>query len=85
MFKPLVLGIWVVCISAFFLPDTSAWKELGERLFWALLFVHTAECLVFLPRLRRAKGSLAHHLFQTLVFGILHARNVEPDLTAAGR
>ena len=40
----------------------------------ALLIVHAIECLVFLPRLRAAGGSLGHHLVQTLLFGFLHVR-----------
>ena len=32
---------------------------------------------MFLPKLRAAGGSLGHHLVQTMLFGILHARNLD--------
>ena len=74
--KIAVLVLWAACIAAFFLPATSSLAVPGQRLFWGLVIVHAIECVVFLPRLRRAGGSLAHHLGQTMLFGILHARNV---------
>jgi len=74
--KIAVLVVWAACIAAFFLPATSSLAVPGQRLFWGLLIVHAIECVAFLPRLRRAGGSLAHHLGQTMLFGILHARNV---------
>jgi uncharacterized protein YhhL (DUF1145 family) len=74
--KVAVLVLWAACIAAFFLPATSSLAVPGQRLFWGLLIVHAIECVVFLPKLRRAGGSLAHHLVQTMLFGILHARNV---------
>jgi uncharacterized protein YhhL (DUF1145 family) len=74
--KIAVLVLWAACIAAFFLPATSSLALPGQRLFWGLLIVHAIECVVFLPRLRRAGGSLAHHLVQTMIFGMFHARNV---------
>jgi uncharacterized protein YhhL (DUF1145 family) len=74
--KNAVLALWAMLVATFFLPATSSPAVLGQRLFWGILIVHAIECVVFLPRLRRAGGSLAHHLGQTMLFGILHARNV---------
>ena len=71
-----VLVLWAACLAAFFLPATSSLALPGQRLFWGLVIVHAIECVVFLPRLRRAGGSLAHHLVQTMIFGMFHARNV---------
>jgi len=48
----------------------------GTALFWILLAAHALECLVFLPTLRRAPGSLAGHLARTLLFGVLHYQEV---------
>jgi len=74
--KIAVLVLWAACLAAFFLPDSSALAVPGQRLFWGLVIVHAIECVVFLPKLRRAGGSLANHLMQTMIFGIFHARNV---------
>jgi uncharacterized protein YhhL (DUF1145 family) len=74
--KIAVLVLWAACLAAFFLPDSSALAMPGQRLFWGLVIVHAIECVVFLPRLRRAGGSLAHHLVQTMIFGVFHARSV---------
>ena len=74
--KHAVLVLWAACLAAFFLPATSPFAVPGQRLFWGLMIVHAIECVVFLPRLRRAGGSLAHHLVQTMIFGMFHARSV---------
>ena len=74
--KYAVLVLWAACLAAFFLPATSPFAVPGQRLFWGLMIVHAIECVVFLPRLRRAGGSLAHHLVQTMIFGMFHARSV---------
>ena len=74
--KATVIALWIACLVALFLPATSTLVWLGQHLFWGLVIVHAIEFVVFLPRLRRAGGSLAYHLGQTMLFGILHARNV---------
>lgn len=51
----------------------------GVWLFWFLVIAHAVECVVFLPKLRRAGGSLAAQLVQTLVFGIVHVRTLFGD------
>ena len=73
--KPALIVLWIACFVSLFLPESSlvVW---GQRLFWGLLIVHAIECVVFLPKLRAAGGSLGHHLVQTMLFGILHARNL---------
>ena len=74
--KAAVIALWIACLAAFFLPESSSLAVPGQRLFWGLVIVHAIECVVFLPRLRRAGGSLAHHLVQTMIFGVFHARSV---------
>ena len=73
--KAAVIALWIACVAAFFLPE-STFTLWGQRLFWGLVIVHAIECVVFLPKLRRAGGSLGNHLLQTMLFGILHARNL---------
>lgn len=74
--KAVVVALWLACLAAFLLPETSALAVPGQRLFWGLVIVHAIECIVFLPRLRRAPGPLAGHLVQTMIFGLFYARGV---------
>lgn len=76
MLKGILIGLWIACAAAFALPDDSLWATPGRWLFAGLLVVHAVECVAFLPRLRAAGGSLAHHLVQTLLFGIVHLRTL---------
>ena len=76
MLKGILLALWIACAAAFALPDDSPWAAPGRTLFVGLLVVHAIECVVFLPRLRAAGGSLAQHLLQTLLFGIVHLRTL---------
>jgi uncharacterized protein YhhL (DUF1145 family) len=80
--KNIVIALWVASIAAFLFPATSTLALMGQRLFFGLLIVHAIECVVFLPKLRRAGGSLANHLAQTMVFGFLHAREIGGDANA---
>jgi len=73
--KIALIVLWIVCAAAFALPD-SAFAVGARRLFAVLVAAHALECLVFLPRLRRAGGSLGHHLVQTFFFGIFHVRQL---------
>jgi uncharacterized protein YhhL (DUF1145 family) len=73
--KAVVVALWIACIACFFLPASTV-TLMGQRLFWGLLIVHAIECVVFLPKLRRAGGSLAQHLVQTMIFGLFYARSL---------
>ena len=79
-----VLAAWLLGALAFLGPRESAIAGFGRGIFWLLAAVHAVECLVFLPRLRRAPGSLAGHLRQTFLFGILHVRDLPPSQGAGG-
>jgi uncharacterized protein YhhL (DUF1145 family) len=74
--KAVVIGLWLACLVSFLLPAGTFWATNGPRLFVALVLVHALECALFLPRMRRAGGSLAQHLVQTLLFGIVHVRTL---------
>lgn len=79
--KAVVVALWIACIACFFLPETSL-TLIGQRLFWGLVIVHAIECVVFLPKLRRAGGSLGNHLVQTMIFGLFYARGLGDDANA---
>lgn len=76
--KLLVIALWIACAIAFLVPAGSGLAVAGQRLFWGLLVVHAIECVLFLPRLRAAGGSLGEHLWKTLVFGFFYVRDLRP-------
>jgi uncharacterized protein YhhL (DUF1145 family) len=78
-----VLVLWLALLAAF-LVSSSPLASVGRAVFVLLVVVHAIECVVFLPRLRKAPGSLAGHLLQTLVFGIVHVRELPAETGAAG-
>jgi uncharacterized protein YhhL (DUF1145 family) len=46
---------------------------------WAVIFMvvaHAIECVVFLPRMKAAGGSLGHHIVQVMLFGVFHANTL---------
>jgi len=71
-----LLVIWLLALSAVVLPGTAPIFTVGRWLFWTLLGAHAIECGVFFGRLRKAPGSLAGHLFNTLLFGIVHVKTL---------
>jgi uncharacterized protein YhhL (DUF1145 family) len=50
----------------------------GPVLFMILVVLHLLECVIFLPRLRKASGSLWNHIGQTMLYGVIHLREVKP-------
>jgi hypothetical protein len=84
--KVIVVVVWLLFLSCFFVATSSTVSFLGRMGFWLMAVTHVVECAVFLPRLRRAQGSLASHLLGTLLFGFLHVRDVRaPTAQAAPR
>ncbi|MDJ0864888.1 MAG: hypothetical protein QNK03_02190 [Myxococcota bacterium] len=63
---------WIWGIGSLFVAAESTAAWLGRWVLVALAVSHAIECVVFLPKLRRAGGSLANHLAQTFVFGVAH-------------
>ena len=82
--KAAVFAVWVLCALAFLGPSDSRLAGAGQKLFWVLVVVHAVECAIFLPKLRRAPGSLAHHLAQTFLYGIVHVRSLPGESGSAG-
>ena len=79
-----VLAAWAFGMLSFLAPAPGGLLGFGRTIFWVLVVAHAIECLVFLPRLRRAPGSLASHLRQTFLFGILHVREIPASPDAGG-
>ncbi len=78
MAKMAVIVAWLLGFGALLLTPGSTPALVGGWLLGILVVAHAVECVVFLPRLRKAPGSLPGHLLRTFVFGILHVRELEP-------
>lgn len=76
--KIAVIVAWLWGLASFFVAPESTVSSAGRLVFGFLVVAHAVECVVFLPRLRAAGGSLGHHLVQTFLFGIVHVRGLEP-------
>lgn len=83
--KWIVLVAWFFGASSFFVAPASPPAHVGRIVFFALALVHGIECVAFLPRLRRAGGSLGGHLLRTFLFGVLHVRSLGAADQAGGR
>ena len=76
MGRTAVAGVWIACVAiVLFAPGTQA-AVAAQGVFWIMVVTHVIECIVFLPRLRRAGGSLGSNLLQTFVFGVFHLRTL---------
>jgi hypothetical protein len=63
----------------------SGWvATAGQVLFWITLFAHIVECFMNLKLFRRAGGSLANHIVQTLIYGLFHWTPIKERLEAEG-
>ena len=74
--KAVVVVVWLLLFSCFFVATSSTVSLVGRLGFWLMATTHVVECVAFLPRLRRAPGSLVGHLLRTLVFGVFYVREV---------
>ena len=74
--KLAILGVWILCLAALFSGGGGWFLALCRNVFWVMLIVHGAECLVFLGRLSRGPGPLPGQLAQTLLFGYVHVREL---------
>jgi uncharacterized protein YhhL (DUF1145 family) len=72
-------GVWIWGAASAFGSAGVPGARLGRIVFWLLVVVHTIECVVYLPTLERAGGSLTWHLVQTFLFGIAHLREIAPS------
>lgn len=81
--KKIVGSVWILALAgAVFANSTLA--TLCNVVLAILVVAHAVECVVFLPKLRRAPGSLAGHLWQTFLFGVAHVGALPTDDGSAG-
>jgi uncharacterized protein YhhL (DUF1145 family) len=74
--KIVLIVTWAYGLGSFFIAPDSTAAAVGRVIFWGMAAIHVVECLVFLPALRRAGGSLASHAAQVFAFGFLHLREI---------
>ena len=75
--KIVLIVIWLATFACLFIESDSLLVTGGTVVFWLLVVAHVVESVVFLPKLKAAGGSLPMHILMTLVFGILHANELE--------
>lgn len=71
-----LLVVWLLALAAVLMPATGMLFTVLRWLFWTLVVAHAIECVLFLPRLRKAPGSLAGHLGNVMLFGVLHVKTL---------
>lgn len=76
--KALLLLVWAWGLAC----AAGAWSargaQAGRAIFWMLLVAHAVETAVYLPTIRAAGGSFAGHVLETMLFGVLHLRELAP-------
>lgn len=82
--KVVVLVFWVILASSFLLPDDSTGGRIGRIAFGVTLAAHFVEYFIYRPTLQKAEGSLAHHFWQVMIFGMFHFEEVEAELSQGG-
>ena len=81
--KVFVGAVWVLSLAGYVFGGAKL-AGLGGFVVALLAVAHVVECAVYLPRLKRAPGSLANQLWQTFLFGFFHIRELPTDGDAAG-
>lgn len=71
-----LLVAWLLLLAAVLLPGAHPMQAAGRWLLWILIVAHAIECVVFFSRLRKAPGSLAGNLWNTMLFGIFHIKTL---------
>ena len=76
--KRILFGVWVFALICFVPPFSSmAIAPLGKNIAGLLLVVHAIECVVFLGTLRASGRPLPNEIAQTMLYGILHYRELK--------
>ncbi|MEI8357442.1 MAG: hypothetical protein WCH13_03035 [Deltaproteobacteria bacterium] len=74
--KTLLLGVWGWALGCVVGGKAMPASQIGRAMFWLMLVAHAVETLIYLPTLRAAGGSLGLQIVQTLLFGVLHLRDL---------
>ncbi len=74
--------VWMWGLGSYVFATDSLIAGVGRIFVVLLLAAHLVECVIFLPRLRRAEGGLLRNLVHTMLFGIVHVRSAGPSESA---
>lgn len=74
--KIILIVTWAYALGSFFIAPESTVAAIGRVIFWGMAAIHVAECLIFLPAIRRAGGSMVSHFAQIFAFGFLHLQEI---------
>lgn len=78
LLKTLLLAVWAWGLASVLGVKSVPGSQVGRGIFWLLVVAHAVETVVYLPTLRAAGGSLAGHVLQTMLFGVLHLGELAP-------
>jgi len=75
-------GVWVIWVGslAMILLGSGWVATVGHVVFWFTLVAHIVECFMNLGLFRRAGGSMANHIVQTLIYGLFHWKPIKDGL-----
>ena len=76
--KTALVVAWLLCAAGFVVAPNSTIAAYARYAFWLMLTAHVIEYLIFFPRIRRAPGASSAHFFNTIVFGLVHIRELSP-------
>ncbi len=74
--KIAVIAVWLLLASGFVFAPESGLSRITQAGFWLMLVAHGVEFVIFRSVFEGAPGTQAQHLIQTLIFGVVHVREV---------
>ena len=78
--KAALIVLWLVCFAGFFVQVETTYALVARFAFWALLIIHGMQWLAFREILKGSSNSVLGNLTGTLLFGIVHIREVRADI-----
>lgn len=72
-----VIAVWILCGAGFLVGTDTVLAQAARWGFRLMGLAHVIEFLIFRRVLGNAPGSIAHHFFQTLIFGYFHIQEAQ--------
>lgn len=81
--KAVVGGVWVLALLGMLFG--GGWVAgVAHAVFWLMALAHVVEYIAMRKVFEKAGGSTAHHLVQTMLFGMFHWRPLKEAQEAGG-
>ena len=71
--KYILLLVWLICVTNFFLPIS----QLINYLFIFLIVAHLLECIIFYKKIIRSEGKKMKNFLLVMIFGYLHIQKLD--------